>query len=142
MTATVLSPPPARVHYEVVHHLPGRVRLRIPRLQYDDRYGRQLQALFVQEDSVQQIRLNLPAASLIVQYSPDADNPLHRFGQLIQAAADERLPLPGMLPIDKLVYSPWNTAYFIEKMALPTLALAIVALLPVQTPSTLPLSPL
>ncbi|BCX11423.1 MAG: cation-transporting ATPase-like protein [Thermosynechococcus sp.] len=135
MSATVLSPPPAKVYYEVVHHLPGRVRLRIPRLQYDDRYGRQLQALFVQEGSVQRIRLNLPAASLIIQYNPEANNPLHRFGQLIQAAADESLPpLAGLLPMDKLVYSPWNTNYFIEKMALPTLALAIVALLPVQTP--------
>ncbi|BAY52789.1 hypothetical protein NIES2134_121310 [Thermostichus vulcanus NIES-2134] len=135
MTATTFSPPPAKVYYEVVHHLPGRVRLRIPRLQYDDRYGRQLQALFVQEESVQQIRLNLAAASLIIQYHPEAHHPLHRFGQLIQAAADEHLPpLAGMLPIDKLVYSPWNASDFIEKMALPTLALAIVALLPVQTP--------
>ncbi len=66
MTTTVFPPSalPKPVHYEVVHQIPGRVRLRIPRLQSDDRYGRQLQALFVQEDSVQQIRLNLPADQL------------------------------------------------------------------------------
>lgn len=55
-----------------------------------------------------QIRFNLPAASLIVQYNLETENLLKRLGQLISAAAAGHLSLLGVLPIDQLVYSLWT----------------------------------
>ncbi|ATS17768.1 hypothetical protein BRW62_02285 [Parathermosynechococcus lividus PCC 6715] len=134
MTMTTTHPDPQTIAYEVVHHLPGRLRLRVPRLRYDEHYLRQLQHLLVQQEVVQQIRVNAAAACIVIEYNSDGESHLALFSSLIRRAADPDLPSPTILPIDKQVYSPWNTAYFLQKMALPVAALAIVALLPLQTP--------
>lgn len=122
---------------EVVHTLPGRVRLRIPRLRHNQTYLQQLQYLLVSEDAIQQIRINVAAASVVVEYEPDTEH-LELILAIAQRANDPDLPPPRLLPVDKQVYSPWNTDYFIGRMAIPVAILGIIALLP----PTVPLYPL
>ncbi|MDG2989338.1 heavy metal translocating P-type ATPase [Candidatus Synechococcus calcipolaris G9] len=118
---------------EVVHTLPGRVRLRIPQLRHNETYLRQLQYLLVGEDPIQQIRINVAASSVVVEYEPDT-NHLDLILAIAQRANDPDLPPPRCLPVDKQVYSPWNTDYFLSRMAIPVAVLGIIALLPPTIP--------
>ncbi|NMG60573.1 hypothetical protein E1H12_19165 [Geitlerinema sp. P-1104] len=54
--------------YTIVHSVPGRIRLRIPRLRTDAIYAKRLQALLVEDARVKSARVNRAAASLALQY--------------------------------------------------------------------------
>lgn len=54
--------------YKIVHSVPGRIRLRIPRLVNDTLYAKRLEKLLSAEAKVKQVRTNQAAASLIIQY--------------------------------------------------------------------------
>jgi Cu2+-exporting ATPase len=78
------------VAYTVVHLLPERVRLRVPRLRYDDGYARRLQFLLNADTLITSSRINRSAASLIVTFkaSSIAKAKMHsRLVSLIQAAS-------------------------------------------------------
>jgi hypothetical protein len=79
--ATPLPPPPqpatdaagadgaiAFNDYVIVHAVPGRIRLRIPRLRGDRLYAKQVQTLLTADARVKQVRVNRAAASLVIQY--------------------------------------------------------------------------
>jgi len=57
--------------YKIVHSVPGRIRLRIPRLMNDSLYGKRLENLLSAESKVKHVRINRAAASLIIQYDGD-----------------------------------------------------------------------
>ncbi|MDJ1172733.1 HMA2 domain-containing protein [Roseofilum capinflatum] len=57
--------------YKIVHSVPGRIRLRIPRLMNDSLYGKRLEKLLSAESKVKHVRINRAAASLIIQYDGD-----------------------------------------------------------------------
>ncbi|MDB9517456.1 hypothetical protein PN466_10895 [Roseofilum reptotaenium CS-1145] len=54
--------------YKIVHSVPGRIRLRIPRLMNDMLYAKRLEKLLSAESKVKHVRINPAAASLIIQY--------------------------------------------------------------------------
>ncbi|WP_072620987.1 HMA2 domain-containing protein [Spirulina major] len=54
--------------YVIVHAVPGRIRLRIPRLRGDRLYAKQVQTLLTADARVKQVRINRAAASLVIQY--------------------------------------------------------------------------
>jgi Cu2+-exporting ATPase len=85
------SQPPA-VPYSIVHAVPGRVRLRVPRLRYDADYARRLQILLEADSLVTKSRINQAAASVIVNYQSDTITDCKmsvRLGCLLQSATEE-----------------------------------------------------
>lgn len=56
--------------YTIVHNVPGRLRLKIPRLLTDAAYGKRLTSLLTAESRVLRVRLNATAASLVIRYDP------------------------------------------------------------------------
>ncbi|MBF2073295.1 MAG: heavy metal translocating P-type ATPase [Synechococcales cyanobacterium C42_A2020_086] len=56
------------IHYQVVHWVPGRFRIRIPQLARDEDYALQLKYLVGTLDFVTEVQLNPAASSLIVNY--------------------------------------------------------------------------
>ncbi|MDV2994409.1 MAG: Potassium-transporting ATPase ATP-binding subunit [Chroococcidiopsis sp. SAG 2025] len=79
------------VSYTVVHVLAERVRLRVPRLRYDDGYARRLQFLLDADTLITSSRINRSAASLVVTFkaSAIATAKMHsRLVSLIQAASN------------------------------------------------------
>ncbi|MGG6268826.1 heavy metal translocating P-type ATPase [Leptolyngbya sp. AN03gr2] len=56
------------VYYQIVHWMPGRFRIRIPRLAQDEDYGAKLTYLVESLSFVTGTRLNSAASSLIVEY--------------------------------------------------------------------------
>ncbi len=56
------------VHYQIVHWMPGRFRIRIPRLARDEEYSLKLTHLIGSLNFVTGTRLNPSASSLIVEY--------------------------------------------------------------------------
>lgn len=56
--------------YTIVHSIPGRIRLRIPRLMTDVLYAKRLEKLLSDEQRIKSVRINRTAASLIIQYDP------------------------------------------------------------------------
>jgi hypothetical protein len=55
----------------VVHQTPGRIRLRIPRLQKDAAYAPHLQSLLESVDHVRSVRINISAASVVIGFNPE-----------------------------------------------------------------------
>ncbi len=54
--------------YRVVHTIPGRIRLRIPRLRQDADFATRLQALVSMLEPVTEARVDRAAASIVVHY--------------------------------------------------------------------------
>jgi hypothetical protein len=55
----------------IVHQIPGRIRIRVPRLKTDDTYAPHLQSLLESVDDVNSIRINASAASVVISFSPE-----------------------------------------------------------------------
>lgn len=55
--------------YRVVHSIPGRIRIRIPRLVNDSEYASNLQHLIEALDFVSYVRINPTASSLVVEFN-------------------------------------------------------------------------
>ncbi len=56
------------IHYQVVHWIPGRFRIRIPRLHEDEQYAKQLKYVLDSIELVTEIEINDKASSLVVGY--------------------------------------------------------------------------
>ena len=54
----------------VVHQTPGRIRIRVPRLNTDKMYAPRLQSLIESMDNVSSIRINVRAASVVISFPP------------------------------------------------------------------------
>ena len=83
MTTTTLTPAPAQaaenspappgwVDWQVAHQIPGRLRIRIPRLNWDDEFARRLQRSLLRTTAISESRINAAACSLIVSYPAEA----------------------------------------------------------------------
>jgi hypothetical protein len=55
--------------YMIMHSVPGRLRLRIPRLGSDPLYAKRLEKLLTADKHVNHVRMNRAAASLVIQYN-------------------------------------------------------------------------
>ncbi|GGA30000.1 HMA2 domain-containing protein [Okeania sp. KiyG1] len=57
--------------YTIVHSVPGRIRLRIPKVASDPNYVRRLEQLLTADSHVLGVRINTAAASIAIQYQAD-----------------------------------------------------------------------
>ncbi|XWK86185.1 MAG: hypothetical protein U7127_18415 [Phormidium sp.] len=58
-----------KLNYRVVHAIPGRIRIRIPRLVDDAEYANKIKNLIAALDFVSYVRINPTASSLVVEYN-------------------------------------------------------------------------
>ncbi|RCJ22413.1 ATPase [Nostoc sp. ATCC 43529] len=87
----------AQVSYSVVHQIPGRIRLRVPRLRYDADYAQRLLALVEADPLFGNVRIKPAAAALVVNYksSSVADAKVRsRLSYLIGAANEVAIVVP------------------------------------------------
>ena len=78
-----LSPPPSS-SWQVLHRLPGRIRIRVPELSRYEHHALWLEAALVVTPGVTQLRLNRTASSVVIQYQPDAAEQIWiRLGELL-----------------------------------------------------------
>lgn len=54
----------------VVHQIPGRIRIKIPRLRTDNAYEQYLNSLLDSVDNVRSVKINVGAASVVIGYDP------------------------------------------------------------------------
>ncbi len=81
------------VSCQIVHLIPHRIRIRIPRLFYDAKYARQLQRLAASLDFVTDIRINAAASSLIVHHLiVDTAEAWDQLNAIIQNAVTAQIP--------------------------------------------------
>ncbi|MCG9886089.1 MAG: metal ABC transporter ATPase [Cyanobacteria bacterium] len=62
------APAPPEEDYMIVHSVPGRIRLRIPRLQEDPPFAKRLEKLLQEQDIVLGVRVNRAARSIAIRY--------------------------------------------------------------------------
>jgi len=141
-TTLVTSPTATeQVDYQIAQWLPGRFRLRIPRLAYDVDYGNQLKRLVEIEliEVIENIRINPMARSLVVEYNSEnsaiAPSQLQeKIINLIPAATVSQLPVTP-----EPEENPENEINYVERLGLPVLsfALALGALFKLAVPQFL-----
>lgn len=68
-TTTVVSEESAT--YTIVHSVPGRIRLRIPRVASDRDYARRLEQLLTVDSHILSVRINTTAASVVIRYEAE-----------------------------------------------------------------------
>jgi len=132
MQAQILNPV---VDYEVVHVIPERLRVRIPRLLNDPDYADRLQALVSKLPGITDVRMNKYAQSLIVQFDSttvDLNSLLSKLAQAIQQATNilEFAPIVAEADGEREVINPW------QQLWLPAMGLGLAV---VATPFELPL---
>ncbi|MEM1172112.1 MAG: HMA2 domain-containing protein [Cyanobacteria bacterium P01_H01_bin.35] len=57
--------------YTIVHSIPGRIRLRIPRVALEPDYAKRLEQLLSADSHVLKVRINKAATSIVIQYQAD-----------------------------------------------------------------------
>lgn len=143
MTTTTLIPapvqaaenspaPPEWVDWQVGHQIPGRLRIRIPRLNWDDEFARRLQRSLLKTTAISESRINAAACSLIVSYQAEmlsATAILDYLQAAILAAGREREPDLGE-KVGARNQGNWPT------LGMPALTLALaIAAAPLELPS-------
>lgn len=58
----------AEEDYTIVHSVPGRIRLRIPRLRDEPAFAKRLETLLLTQEIVLGVRINRPASSIAIRY--------------------------------------------------------------------------
>ena len=58
--------------HEIVHQIPGRIRLRVPRISRDGNYARQLKHLLEKDNRITNIRFKINSSSVVILYNPEA----------------------------------------------------------------------
>ncbi len=58
--------------YQIVHHVPGRIRLRIPEIKRDRHYAYQLKSLLERDDRITEVRLKTNSSSVVILYEREA----------------------------------------------------------------------
>ena len=58
--------------YEIVHQIPGRIRLRVPRISRARNYARELKQSLEQDKRITDIRLKINSSSVVILYDSEA----------------------------------------------------------------------
>jgi hypothetical protein len=66
----------ASERFEVVHHIDGRIRLRVSDLRRNRHYANQIKILAQSFHEVIDVRINLPVASVTIEYDPVIPKPI------------------------------------------------------------------
>ncbi|MEH1969508.1 HMA2 domain-containing protein [Nostoc sp.] len=83
---------PAKIDYSVVHRLPGRVRLNVPKIAQDRAYGRRLERIVKTDAEVTSVRVNFDAASIAIAYQ-SREIPLSHWVSLMELALETNSPI-------------------------------------------------
>ena len=86
---------PAKIHYSVVHQIPGRIRLNVPKIAQDRAYGRRLERIVKTDAQVTSVRVNFGAASIAIAYQ-SRDIPLSYWVSLMELALEINPPTLGI----------------------------------------------
>ncbi len=82
------------IEYSVVHAIPGRVRLHVPRIGTDRVYARNLERLLKADSQVTSVRINPDASSVAIAYSI-RDLDLSYWVNLLMQADTDKTPSPS-----------------------------------------------
>ena len=127
---------------EIVHQVPGRVRLRIPRLRLEPELGEHIVGFVTDQPGVQGVRVSIASASLVVEYDPVALNAsdllaLLRGGVPLDEVQPTAMQPPGRgalacgalaLALGLLGVPPLVTGALLAASAVPILARAVASL--------------
>ena len=58
--------------FEIVHQIPGRIRLRVSRISRDRNYAQELKHLLEQDNRITAIRIKTNSSSVVILYDPEA----------------------------------------------------------------------
>ena len=61
-----------KTDYEIVHQIPGRMRLRVPRISRDCNYAQELKQSLEQDKRITDIRLKINSSSVVILYDSEA----------------------------------------------------------------------
>ncbi|MBW4509151.1 MAG: heavy metal translocating P-type ATPase [Scytonematopsis contorta HA4267-MV1] len=118
------------VYYEVIHWIPGRFRIRIPQLSWDEEYTTQLKYILSRQDFVTESQVNEKASSLIVNYNHQptavaiATVQEKLFGA-IQKACTTEVPAGWTGAEAEAGEKANNEVDFVERLGLPVAGLAL-----------------
>ncbi|MBW4553514.1 MAG: heavy metal translocating P-type ATPase [Aphanocapsa sp. GSE-SYN-MK-11-07L] len=120
---------PENIHYQVMHWMPGRFRLRIPRLAEDTDYANRLQYLVSSLGFVNSIRVNPAACSLVIDYKHEASAVAIATVQeglftSIQKAPSVDLPI-GWTPDSSEEKKANNEVDWVERLGFPVAGLVL-----------------
>ena len=87
-----------KIAYSVVHAIPGRIRLNVPRIAKDRAYGRRLERLLKSDAQVTSARINYSAASVAIAYQ-SSEISLAHWENLMELALQTR---PATIPIQTI----------------------------------------
>ncbi|MGH1393296.1 MAG: HMA2 domain-containing protein [Trichormus sp.] len=89
----------AKVIYNVIHQIPGRIRFHIPILTSDRAYGRRLEKLLTSDPVVKTVRINTDAASIAITYQSQAEIAVSHWVSLMELALETT---PATVPVSKV----------------------------------------
>jgi heavy metal translocating P-type ATPase len=115
------------IHYEVIHWIPGRFRVRIPQLAWDEEYTLQLKYVLSKLDFATEVQINALARSLILNYNhqPTAVGIAtiqEKLFQAIQQASSVEIPA-GWTGEEKEKAN--NEVDFVERLGFPVAGLVL-----------------
>ncbi|MBD2531844.1 hypothetical protein H6G97_20550 [Nostoc flagelliforme FACHB-838] len=100
---------PAKIDYSVVHQIPGRIRLNVPKITEDRAYGRRLEKRIKTDAQVKRVRVNFDAASIAIAYQ-SRDIPLSYWVSLMELALEINPPTLGITtpnqPLEQVSQTP------------------------------------
>ncbi|QSJ17321.1 hypothetical protein JYQ62_37845 [Nostoc sp. UHCC 0702] len=91
---------PVKIAYKVVHAIPGRIRIQVPRLAQDRAYGRRLERLMKTDPQVVNVRINSDAGSIAIAYQP-SDVSLSHWVSLMELALETNPPTHPIKAVDQ-----------------------------------------
>jgi hypothetical protein len=59
---------------QVVHQMPGRIRLKIPPLKTEPEWGKKIEQLVNLDERITSVRVNPVAASVVIHYRPEIES--------------------------------------------------------------------
>lgn len=60
------------LEYKIVHYIPGRIRLSMPKIGQDKNYGEKLQNLLEQDHRIKKVQINKNTGSVVINYLQEA----------------------------------------------------------------------
>lgn len=124
---TVTEISPENIHYQVVHWVTGRFRIRIPRLAANQDYANKLQYQIESLDFVKAVRINAPARSLVVDYHPGIAIATiqNQLFQAIQNASQAELPVGWAPASEETEKKESHEVDFVERLFFPVAGLVL-----------------
>ncbi|MBV9389951.1 MAG: heavy metal translocating P-type ATPase, partial [Chroococcidiopsidaceae cyanobacterium CP_BM_ER_R8_30] len=114
------------IHYQVVHWVPGRIRIRLPTLAHDPEYATKLQYSIASLNFITNVRISAVAMSVIVEYAHEANMEVSARlqSQVFHAIQEAALADIPRSPTSKEEAHSHEINYW-ERLGLPSLGLLL-----------------